>query len=66
MSRYDGLQILRNELGDDRIQYQEVGGYEVCFDSPDEQRVEFFNDLIEPYLGQRPYSVVAKKGFGFS
>ena len=66
MDRYNGLHLLRKELGDDAMQYEEVGGYEVCFDSPDEQRVEFFNNLIEPYLGKRPYSVVAKKGFGFS
>ena len=66
MDRYNGLHLLRKELGDDAMQYEEVGGYEICFNSPDERRVEFFNNLIEPYLGERPYSVVSKKGFGFS
>ena len=66
MDRYNGLHLLRKELGDDAMQYEGVGGYEICFNSPDERRVEFFNNLIEPYLGERPYSVVAKKGFGFS
>ena len=66
MDRYNGLHLLRKELGDDAVQYEEVGGYEICFDSPDPQRVEYFNDLIEPYLGKRPYSVVSKNGFGFT
>tara|TARA_Y100000385_G_scaffold290206_1_gene362415 strand:+ start:72 stop:1184 length:1113 start_codon:yes stop_codon:yes gene_type:complete len=66
MNRYRGLQLLREELGDKPIQYEEVGGYEVCFDSPSLNRIEFFNDLVEPFLGQRPYSVVARDGFGFT
>ena len=66
MERYNGLQLLRQELGDKAIEYEEVGGYEICFNSPDQQRIDFFNTLLEPFLGERPYSVVSKNRFGFT
>jgi len=38
----------------------------LCFEAPDLERINFFNDLLEPALGARPYSVVQNNGFGFS
>ena len=66
MQRFEGLQKLRNTLGDEAIGYEEVGGFEICFESPNLDRIEFFNDLLEPALGARPYSWVSAEGFGFS
>lgn len=66
MKRYNGLKLLRETLGDDAIDYREVGGYEMCFEEPRQERIDFFNDLLEPFLGSRPYAVVPPDGFGFS
>ncbi len=66
LKRYSGLQLLRQMLGDKAIDYREVGGYELCFKAPNQERINFFNDLLEPALGQRPYSVVGNSDFGFS
>ena len=66
MKRYNGLKLLRETLGDKAIDYREVGGYELCFEEPDPDRIDFFNDLLEPHLKARPYSVKAPDGFGFS
>ena len=66
LKRFSGLQLLRQTLGDQAIDYHEVGGYELCFEAPDLERINFFNDLLEPALGARPYSVVQNNGFGFS
>ena len=66
MQRFDGLQKLRSTLGDEAIGYEEVGGFEICFEAPNLDRIEFFNDLLEPALGARPYSWVSGEGFGFS
>ena len=66
MQRFDGLQKLRSTLGDEAIGYEKVGGFEICFEAPNLDRIEFFNDLLEPALGARPYSWVSAEGFGFS
>ena len=66
MQRFDGLQKLRYTLGDEAIGYEEVGGFEICFETPNLDRIEFFNDLLEPVLGARPYSWTSAEGFGFS
>ena len=47
MERYNGLQLLRQELVDKAIEYEEVGGYEIVC-SPDQQRIDFFNTLWIP------------------
>ena len=64
--RFSGLRLLRRTLGDQAIDYREVGGYELCFEAPDLELINFFNNLLEPSLGMRPYSVVANNDFGFS
>ena len=66
MKRYNGLKQLREALGDEAIDYREVGGYEMCFEPPKQERVDFFNDLLEAHLGSRPYSVKPSEGYGFS
>lgn len=66
MKRYNGLKLLRETLGDDAIDYREVGGYEMCFEAPKRERIDFFNDLLEPHLGSRPYAIQSPEGFGFS
>jgi len=42
--RVDGLQLLRRTLGDEKIDYQELGGYELFSDD---------NDLLEQCLDQK-------------
>lgn len=66
LKRFSGLQLLRQTFGDQEIDYREVGGYELCFEAPDLERINFFNNLLEPSLGQRPYSVIENGDFGFS
>lgn len=66
MKRYNGLKLLRETLGDEAIDYREVGGYEMCFEAPKQERIDFFNDLLEAHLGSRPYSVQPSEGYGFS
>jgi glycine/D-amino acid oxidase-like deaminating enzyme len=66
MKRYNGLKLLRETLGDEAIDYREVGGYEMCFEPPKQERINFFNDLLEVHLGSRPYSVQPSEGYGFS
>lgn len=67
MKRYEGLRLLRETLGDGAIDYKEVGGYELTWESVDLERVAFFNDLLEPALGARPYSdaTAQLRSFGF-
>jgi glycine/D-amino acid oxidase-like deaminating enzyme len=66
MKRYNGLKLLRETLGDEAIDYREVGGCEMCFEPPKQERIDFFNDLLEAHLGSRPYSVQPSEGYGFS
>ena len=66
MKRYNGIKLLRETLGDEAIDYREVGGYEMCFEPPKQERIDFFNDLLEAHLGSRPYSVQPSEGYGFS
>lgn len=66
VKRYNGLKLLRETLGDEAIDYREVGGYEMCFEPPKQERIDFFNDLLEAHLGSRPYSVQPSEGYGFS
>lgn len=66
--RYRGLRALRAALGDVGIGYQEVGGFELLDQPVATERVAFFNDLLAPALGARPYSDVSAElpryGFG--
>ena len=50
LKRYEGLQELQAVLGAKNIDYQEVGGYELFFESPDIDKITYFNDLLEKAL----------------
>jgi len=68
LKRYEGLQELQAVLGAKNIDYQEVGGYELFFESPDIDKITYFNDLLEKALQSRPFeeSNEKLKDFGFS
>lgn len=68
--RVQGLQILRNRLGDDRIEYQKHGGYELLM-TPEQEaclnHLEEINNTLEPLLGKDTFSLAKHKisSFGF-
>lgn len=69
--RVEGLARLRNLLGDDTIDYQELGGYEL-FTKADTKLYELcikaiptINELLFPIFGKEVY-VAQKDGFGFN
>jgi len=66
--RIDGLNLLRQTLGDKAIDYQELGGYELFSDSNLLQRCldkkERVNTLLKPLFNQEIFSFTSNK-FGF-
>jgi glycine/D-amino acid oxidase-like deaminating enzyme len=48
--RYQGLQILRNRLGDENINYEATGSHEIIFHNQefDESNIELLNQLLFP------------------
>ena len=56
--RSDGLHILRNTLGDEKISYQEDGGYELFMKATDkiETRINEINTLLYPIFNQNIFS----------
>ena len=60
--RVDGLQLLRQTLGDSKIGYQELGGYEL-FSKSDElyeeclEKKDLINDLLKPLFNTKVYSL---------
>lgn len=61
--RYDGLQLLRKRIGNDAIDYQPLGGYELFLDSESE-RLQFcidqlpcINKLLEDVVGKNVFSI---------
>lgn len=68
--RVDGLQLLRKNLGDKKLCYQGLGGYEL-FRSEDvplyeecTQRLDFINKLLEPIFSEKVFQLKAQD-FGF-
>lgn len=68
--RYDGLALLKKNLGSERIGYKKHGGYELFlkeegefFESCLENR-ERINDLLYPYFKKKVFKVI-KNDFGF-
>lgn len=67
--RWDGLQLLRNRLGDERIDFQNYGGYELLRESElvalDE--LDRINHLLYPLFGKTVYSICNERihSFGF-
>lgn len=67
--RWEGLQLLRENLGDTNIGFQQYGGYELfsnndLFDKCIDER-ETINRLLKPIFKQNVFSVTENK-FGFS
>ena len=61
--RFKGLEILRNQLGDTNIDYQNNGGYEVFLNSnPDlyqkcTDQTSYINQLVKPLFKNEIYSI---------
>jgi glycine/D-amino acid oxidase-like deaminating enzyme len=69
--RVEGLQILRNRLGDHTIDFKKHGGFELLFDRQNMdflQEMEAINQLLQPLLGNEIFSIdsTANKAFGFN
>ncbi len=62
--RYDGLQNLRNLLGDKAIQYDDCGGYELFTENEGERYqaclsgLDYLNVQCEQFIGHRPYRAI--------
>ena len=65
MNRYNGLKLLRETLGDEAIDYREVGGYEMCFEPPKQERIDFLTTCLRHILGHvhTPFSRPKVMGF---
>ena len=57
--RWSGLQLLRNRLGDHKLQYQNYGGYELLFDENVDllDRLEQVNEWLWPLFDQPVFQV---------
>ena len=66
--RYKGGLELRQLLGDSRINYRPVGGYELDFDGDLHERVEAYNDWLKPLFKEPVFCDARDKipSFGFS
>ncbi len=68
--RVDGLQILRETVGDRLLDYQQWGGYELFSEDDSElyndcfQNIEYINSLLKPIF-KEPIFSVKKQEFGF-
>ncbi len=72
--KYRGLKRLREKLGDDKIGYEEHGGYELFMDAEKNKaeecisQIDRLNRLLEPVVGESDiYSIADDRiaGFGF-
>ena len=71
--KWRGLQRLRQNLGEENIDYQQYGGYELFFDNETEQaqcclsQTDYLNHLLKPVTGKPVYSSADGKiaDFGF-
>lgn len=62
--RWEGLQILRQRLGDKAIDFQLHGGYELIMENQNQnflKQLEKMNTLLEPMLGKEVFSVQNEK-----
>ena len=63
--RHNGLQLLRNTLGDAALSYQQLGGYELFLEKDDSlyehclQRMEEVNRLLKPIFNETVFSNVS-------
>jgi glycine/D-amino acid oxidase-like deaminating enzyme len=71
VERKKGLEKLRHRLGDNKIGYEQNGGYELIFDddeSFDPTQIEKLNQQLEPYFNTKVFELkdelIASFGFG--
>lgn len=69
--RAEGLQILRNRLGDHNIDFQKHGGFELLFQHQNSDflnQIDAINQLLQPLLGNEIFSIdsAATNAFGFN
>jgi glycine/D-amino acid oxidase-like deaminating enzyme len=54
--RWEGLEMLRTRLGDDAIDFQQLGGYELLFDYENmQQKIEEMNEKLYPIFKSNVY-----------
>jgi glycine/D-amino acid oxidase-like deaminating enzyme len=60
--RYKGLEILRNRLGDENINYEATGSHEIIFHNQDfdESNIELLNQLLFPVFNQAVFEKLDK------
>jgi glycine/D-amino acid oxidase-like deaminating enzyme len=69
-NRIEGLQLLRETLGDDAISYRNLGGYELFLDSDERlynlclNKQEYINQLLHPLFNKEVFSF-KDNNFGF-
>ena len=66
--RYRGISELRKLLGDEAIQFEPVGGFELGFDPSACDRIHYYNGLLENVFPSAPFSEVTEdlKNYPFS
>lgn len=68
--RKQGLELLRQRLGDDRIGYRERGSYELLGEHELSalEQLDYYNDLLKPITGQPAFKRADERiaGFGFA
>ena len=68
--RYDGIQMLRENLGDERIDFKKLGGHELFLSNQEEvfenckQHLPKINELLEPIFGTKAFQL-KENSFGF-
>lgn len=58
--RYRGVSELRKLLGDEAIQFEPVGGFELGFDPSACDRIHYYNGLLENVFPSAPFSEVTE------
>lgn len=68
--RVDGLKMLRDRLGSQNIDFQQLGGYELINKNDVHylEKMDYINDLLSPIFGRRVFELRDDKikSFGFS
>ena len=66
--RYRGVCELRKLLGDEALQFEPVGGFELGFDPSACDRIHYYNGLLENVFPKAPFSEVTEdlKNYPFS
>lgn len=70
-SRWEGIKVLRDTLGDEGIQYEQLGGHELFLKEEDNllenclDKMQSINSLLRPIYGEIPFQV-NQNIFGFT